>query len=150
MESRVCSSTSRRLSTIISTSSCTEDSWTHPPETAIISILGQKEQNFMPCAAKEYHGAGFNYGKDAAEDSGADEQLPLLAQMQVNVVQDHRQQNAARLWRQRARRRADQTYTSRFRAVVSPDTPESLSPGKKNRRLSTVRAMDCSLTTSMD
>lgn len=52
-------------------------------------------------AAEEYHGAGFNYGEDAAEDSRADEQLPLLAQMQVNVVQDHRQQNAPRLWRQK-------------------------------------------------
>lgn len=61
-------------------------------------------------AAKEYHGAGFNYGEDAAEDSRADEQLPLLAQMQVNVVQNHRQQNAPRLWRQRKRQPANKTF----------------------------------------
>lgn len=44
-----------------------------------------------------YHGAGLNYGKDAAQNPRADEQLPLLAQMQVDVVQNHRQQNAPRL-----------------------------------------------------
>lgn len=60
-------------------------------------------------AAKEYHGAGFNDGEDAAEDSRADEQLPLLAQMQVNVVQDHRQQNAPRLWKQGKRKPANKT-----------------------------------------
>lgn len=60
-------------------------------------------------AAEEYHGAGFNYGKDAAEDPRADEQLPLLAQMQVDVVQDHRQQNAPRLWRQRKRQHTNKT-----------------------------------------
>lgn len=102
--------------------------------------------------AREYHGAGLDDGKDAAEDSRADEQLPLLAQMQVNVVQDHRQQNAPRLWRQRNGKRANvKPRTSRFTAVVRAHQPSlGLSPGKKKRRLSTVRAMDCSLTTSMD
>lgn len=65
-------------------------------------------------AAKGYHGAGFNYGKDAAEDSRADEQLPLLAQVQVNVVQDDRQQNAPRLWRQRKRKNAIKTFHITF------------------------------------
>lgn len=38
---------------------------------------------------KSYHGASLNYGKDAAEDPRTDEQLPLLAQMQVDMVQNH-------------------------------------------------------------
>lgn len=44
-----------------------------------------------------YHGASLNYGEDAAEDPRTDEQLPLLAQMQVDVMQNDRQQNTTRL-----------------------------------------------------
>lgn len=45
-----------------------------------------------------YHSAGIDDGEDAGEDSWADQQLPLLAQVQVDVMQDHRQQNTTRLW----------------------------------------------------
>lgn len=45
-----------------------------------------------------YHGASLDYRKDAPQDPRTDKQLPLLAQMQVDVMQNHRKQNTARLW----------------------------------------------------
>lgn len=44
-----------------------------------------------------YHGTGLDNGEDASQDPRADEQLSLLAQMQVDVVENHGQQNAAGL-----------------------------------------------------
>lgn len=56
-----------------------------------------------------YHRASLNYGKDAAKDPRTDEQLPLLAQVQVDVVQNHWQQNTSRLWGKRERKQTEQT-----------------------------------------
>lgn len=143
IDSRVCSSTSRRLSTIISTSSWTEDSYreeaegsretlsqqqrcTQAAEQKLLSVCAttifQKEMWCSDCSDcnhvrhtclkhRTYHRASLNYGKDAAKDPRTDEQLPLLAQMQVDVMQNYRQQNTTRLWEQRERRRKDETKT---------------------------------------
>lgn len=99
-----------------------------------------------------YHRASLNYGEDAAEDPRTDEQLPLLAQIQVDVMQNDRQQNTTRLWGRGKERRKEWMYVWRFWYLQEKKTQISafVSPGKKKRRLSTVRAMDCSLTTSMD
>lgn len=51
----------------------------------------------MAAVSSTYHGAGLDDREDAAQDPGADEQLPLLAQVQVDVMQDDRQQDATRL-----------------------------------------------------
>ena len=56
-----------------------------------------------------HHGAGLDDGEDAGQDPGADQQLPLLAQMEVDVVQDHWQQDAAGLWRAEEEEEVEET-----------------------------------------
>ena len=40
-----------------------------------------------------YQGASLDYGEDAAEDARADQKLLLLSEVQVDVMEHHREQD---------------------------------------------------------
>lgn len=67
-----------------------------------------------------YQRAGLDDGEDAAKNPWADEQLFLLPQVKVNMMENHRKQDAAGLWgRKHKGEEALQRSTSYLRKPVA-------------------------------